>query len=69
VSLRTSNNDTIDLKIPAGTQDGQTFAFRGKGNPHKRGRGDLHITVRVILPHKLNREQKELFEQLKKAGL
>ncbi len=69
INLRTNAGDTIDLKIPAGTQDGQTFVFRGKGNAHKRGRGDLHIAVRVVLPHKINREQKELFEQLKKSGL
>ncbi len=69
VNLRTNAGDSIDLKIPSGTQDGQTFVFRGKGNAHKRGRGDLHITVRVMLPHKLNREQKELFEQLKKTGM
>lgn len=69
MNLRTNGGDSIDLKIPAGTQDGQTFAFRGKGNAHKRGRGDLHIAVRVVLPHKINREQRELFEKLKQSGL
>lgn len=69
MQLKTQNNDTIILDIPAGTPDGATFRFRGKGNQTKRGRGDLLITVRVKLPRRLTREQKELFEQLRRSGL
>lgn len=69
IQLKTSANDTITLDIPAGTPDGASFRFRGKGNQTKRGRGDLTITVRVRLPHRLNREQKELFEKLRQTGL
>jgi DnaJ-class molecular chaperone len=69
IQLKTQNNDTITLDIPSGTPDGATFRFRGKGNQTKRGRGDLIITVRVRLPHRLTREQKELFEQLRRSGL
>jgi len=69
MQLKTSANETITLDIPTGTPDGATFRFRGKGNQTKRGRGDLLITVRVKLPHRLSREQKELFEQLRRTGL
>ena len=69
IQLKTQNNDTITLDIPAGTPDGASFRFRGKGNQTKHGRGDLTITVRVNLPRRLNREQKELFEELRKSGL
>lgn len=69
IPLRTSSGETIELKIPPGTQDGQTFVFRGKGNQHRRGRGDLHINVRVQLPGRLSKEQKKLFEQLRDTGL
>jgi molecular chaperone DnaJ len=69
IQLKTSNSDVITLDIPSGTPDGATFRFRGKGNQTKRGRGDLIITVRVTLPHRLNREQKELFEKLRRSGL
>lgn len=69
IPLRTNTGETIDLTIPPGTHDGQTFAFRGKGNQHRRGRGDLHVTVRVQLPRRLNREQKALFEKLRETGL
>jgi len=69
IQLKTSNNETISLDIPAGTPDGATFRFRGQGNQTKRGRGDLLITVRVRLPRRLSREQKELFERLRQSGL
>lgn len=69
LSLRTNTGETIELKIPAGTQEGQTFVFKGKGNQHRRGRGDLYITVHIQMPKRLSREQKKLFEQLKETGL
>lgn len=69
IDLKTSNNDLITLNIPPGTPDGTTFQFRGKGGQHRRGRGDLLVTVRVQLPRRLSREQKELFERLRQSGL
>jgi molecular chaperone DnaJ len=54
------------LKIPEGTQSGSIFRIKGKGIPslNGRGRGDLFVTVNVITPAKLTREQKKLLEQL-----
>jgi molecular chaperone DnaJ len=54
------------FKIPEGTESGQAFRLRGRGMPDVagRGRGDLFITVKVITPKKLTREQKKLIEQL-----
>ena len=50
--------------IPEGTQSGTTFRVRGQGVPHLggRGRGDLHVTVRVVVPTKLTAEQRKLLE-------
>jgi molecular chaperone DnaJ len=55
------------FKIPEGTQTGATFRLRGRGMPDVvsgRGRGDLLVTVKVVTPKKLNKEQKKLLEQL-----
>jgi molecular chaperone DnaJ len=54
------------LKVPEGTQDGTTFRLRGQGVPYlgAKGRGDLHVAVRVVVPTKLNGEQRRLLEQL-----
>ncbi|HEY6361284.1 MAG TPA: molecular chaperone DnaJ [Vicinamibacterales bacterium] len=52
--------------IPEATQTGTTFRLRGRGMPDVsgRGKGDLLITVKVITPKKLTREQRKLLEQL-----
>ena len=69
IELQTSNGEKIILDLPSGTQDGTTFRFRGKGQAYKRGRGDLLVTVRVRLPKRMNRQQRELLEKLRQAGL
>jgi DnaJ-class molecular chaperone len=69
VRFRTQQGDDIELKIPPGTQDGQTFRIRGKGMQTKRGRGDLNVNVKIKLPRRLSRRQRELFEELKNTGL
>ncbi|HVN81206.1 MAG TPA: molecular chaperone DnaJ [Terriglobia bacterium] len=54
------------LKIPEGTQSGSIFRLKAKGVPslNGRGHGDLFVTVNVITPSKVTREQKRLLEQL-----
>jgi molecular chaperone DnaJ len=54
------------LKIPEGTQPGTTFRIRNKGVPvlNGHGKGDLYVEVRVQVPSKLNKRQKELLQEL-----
>jgi len=56
---------THELKIPAGTQPGQVFNFKGKGIPrlNRNGRGDQYVRIRVEIPTKLTRKQKHLLEE------
>jgi molecular chaperone DnaJ len=58
------------LKIPEGTQSGTVFRLRNKGivSLGERGRGDQFVTVNVVIPSKLNKEQRHLFEQLAKIS-
>lgn len=68
VSVPTPDS-TVSLKIPAGTQPGQTFRLKGKGMPKIKGTsqpGDLFATVNVTIPKQLNAKQRELFEKLGK---
>ena len=48
------------LLIPPGTQNGRTFRLAGQGLPRFKGdgRGDLFVTVRVVLPTDLSDEAK-----------
>jgi len=54
------------LKVPAGTQTGTVFRVRGQGMPvlGGRGKGDLFVSVSVITPTSLTREQRRVLEQL-----
>jgi molecular chaperone DnaJ len=54
------------LKIPEGTQSGNTFRIRNKGVPvlNGRGKGDLFVEVRVQTPAKLTKRQRELLLEL-----
>jgi molecular chaperone DnaJ len=56
----------IAVEIPAGTQPGEVISLRARGLPRlQRGRtGDLHVHVNVVIPRRLNREQRGLLEQL-----
>jgi molecular chaperone DnaJ len=65
ITIPTLDGDET-LKVPEGTQSGNAFRVRGRGMPDVsgRGRGDLIITIKVVTPKKLSREQKKLLEQL-----
>jgi molecular chaperone DnaJ len=60
---------TENVKVPEGTSTGTTLRLRGKGMPdvNGRGKGDLFATVQVQTPRKLNREQRQVLEQLAKT--
>ena len=65
ISVKTLDGQQ-QIKIPAGTQTGTVFRLKGKGMPvlGGRGHGDLFVSVTVITPATLTREQRKLFEQL-----
>ena len=54
------------LTVPAGTQHGEVFRLKGKGVPILRSnrRGDQLISVRVVVPDKLNEKQRKLLKEL-----
>jgi molecular chaperone DnaJ len=54
------------VRIEPGTASGTILRLRGKGVPNlqRRGRGDLYITVHVVTPTDLSREEKQLLERL-----
>ncbi|MFY9779304.1 MAG: molecular chaperone DnaJ [Candidatus Baltobacteraceae bacterium] len=60
----------LPLQIAAGTQNGSTYRVRGHGMPSVRGgnRGDLLVTVHVVVPTKLSRKERELLEDFARLG-
>ena len=61
---------TVEMEVPPGTQSGERFRLQGKGMPRlrRRGRGDLYVTVAVVVPDSLNEEQREALEAYAEAG-
>jgi molecular chaperone DnaJ len=53
------------LRVPPGTQGGQTFRLRERGAPSPRDgrRGDLVVEVRLVLPPLLDERSKELLRE------
>ena len=61
----------INLTIPAGTQSNDKLRIKGKGvtNVSTKKKGDFYVIANVIIPEKLTRDQKKLFEELNKTSL
>jgi molecular chaperone DnaJ len=66
IEVPTLDGGATKLHLPEGTQSGTVLRVRGQGVPQLggRGRGDLHVLVRVVTPKHLTGEQRKLFEQL-----
>ena len=67
VDVSAVDGGIVRLKVPPGTQQGQTFRIRGRGMPSPRpeeGRGDLYATVHVEIPRRLSAEARRHFEAL-----
>lgn len=56
------------LVVPLATAPGQTFRLRGHGLPRLagEGRGDLYITIRVVIPSGLDARTDELVRELER---
>ena len=59
-------DDTETIKVEAGTESGTVIRLRNKGIPNvnRRGRGDLFVTLHVLTPRDLSREERRLVERL-----
>jgi|DewCreStandDraft_5_1066085.scaffolds.fasta_scaffold02009_5 curved DNA-binding protein len=56
----------VSMKIPAETQNGQTFRLRGLGMPRPEGgRGDQLVRVKVVLPVRLSEQERRFFEEMR----
>lgn len=62
--------DSESITIKPGTQPGDQIVLKGKGIPDVKGYGigNLYVNVKVILPTKLNKKQKELLEKFSKES-
>jgi curved DNA-binding protein len=59
VSVRTLDG-SARLKIPAGSSSGRRLRLRGAG----LGGGDLYAVVKIVVPKKLTKKERDLFQKL-----
>ena len=70
VEVPTPYGDRVSLKVPAGTQDGRQLRIRGHGAPKLKGggKGDLIARLRLTVPKKLTKKEREALEELQKVS-
>jgi molecular chaperone DnaJ len=70
VEVPTPYGDRLSVKIPSGTETGKLLKLKGHGAPRLKGsgRGDLLARVRVTVPKKLNKAEREAVEALQKVS-
>jgi molecular chaperone DnaJ len=70
VEVPTPYGARVSLKVPAGTQDGRQLRIRGQGAPKLKGggKGDLIARLRVTVPKKLTKKEREALEELQKVS-
>ncbi|MDQ3777986.1 MAG: molecular chaperone DnaJ [Actinomycetota bacterium] len=59
----------VSLTVPPGSEHGKLLRIRGRGAPKlKGGKGDVLARLRIEVPKRLNKKQRELLEALRKVS-
>lgn len=67
VEVPTLEGETVRLKVPSGTPSGRTLRVKGRGVTTKKARGDLLVTVQVVVPDRLSGEAKQAVSDFAEA--
>src|SRR3954454_1291119 len=60
----------VQLSVPSGTEDGKLLRIKGRGAPRLNGssQGDVLARIKIQVPKRVNKKQRELLEALQEAG-
>ena len=67
LDVPTFEGEQVTLRLPAGTQSGQTLRVRGHGVRTERRTGDLLVTVHVAVPERVNKAQRRALKDFDAA--
>jgi curved DNA-binding protein len=64
-------NGSVTVRIPAGTNPGQSLRVRGRGLPRGKDKepGHLYVVASVAMPTKLTPEEQRLWETLRQVSI
>jgi molecular chaperone DnaJ len=67
LEVETLGGGKAEVNVPASIQPDTVLRLRSKGLPRfgGKGKGDLYLRVKVQIPEKLGREERELYERLR----
>ncbi len=68
IPVPTLQDGRVTLRLPAGTRSGRTFRVKGRGIGTRRGRGDLLVTVEVVVPTEPSDAERAAIEALADAA-
>jgi molecular chaperone DnaJ len=69
VELPHIDGKTMVIDIPAGSKPSETILVRGRGMPHRRGRGrgDVTVLLKLHVPKKFNKSMRSLLEDMRSS--
>jgi DnaJ-class molecular chaperone len=69
VEVPTPHGGRVSLKVKPGSQEGTLLRIRGQGAPklNAGGKGDLLARLRLRVPKKVSKQEKQALEELQKT--
>ena len=57
------------VRVPEGSSSGRQLRLAGEGMPNPRGTpGDLYAVIRIVVPKRLSRRERELYDELSRVS-
>jgi curved DNA-binding protein len=71
LQIPTIDGRLLNVKVPEGTQFNSKIRLKGYGLPRFNGdgRGDQYVVIKINVPKKLSKRQKELVQELQREGI